>query len=166
LPQLSHLLLCASNPFLELTNALYGLGPGVLARAPRALHSGGARGGVSAGPGEHLLDRDVQGASYPSERIALGVGWPPFPLDPATPLAQDLEPHPRDAGAFSQLPDGQSSVLAPLLDPFAKGLPGCFIHVVLAEVVRLGSAALDHEAARDVIKKTMWRRLVSIVVDK
>jgi hypothetical protein len=156
LPQLCHLLLCACNPFLELANAIYGLGPDVIVRgsllAPR---SGGARRGVSAGACEHLLDGHVQGAGHASERIALGVGWPPVSLDATTALAEDLEPHPRDTGPFGQLPDGQSSVLAPLLDPLAEGLPGCFVHVALAEVVRSGSAALDHEAARNVTKKTM-----------
>jgi len=167
LPQLCHLLLGACNPFLELANAIYSLGPDVIMRgALRAPRSGGARRGVSAGPGEHLLDRHVQGAGHASERITLGVGWSPFSLDAATALTKDLEPHPRDSGAFGQLPDGQSSVLAPLLDPLAEGLPGCFVHVALAEVVRPGSAALHHEAARNVTKKTMLRRLVSTVVDK
>jgi hypothetical protein len=71
-------------------------------------------------------------------------------LDAPTALAEDLKPHPGDPGTVGQLPDGQSSVLAPLFDPLAEGLPGCFVHVALAEVVRLGSAALDHEAGRNV----------------
>jgi hypothetical protein len=59
LSQLSHLLLGACNPFLELPNALYGPGPRVIVRrGPLALRSG-ARRGVAAGAGEHLLNRDV-----------------------------------------------------------------------------------------------------------
>jgi hypothetical protein len=167
LSQLSHLLLGACNPFLELANALYGLGPDVIGRGSLlALRSGGGRRGVSADAGEHLLDGHVHGAGHASERRALGVGWPPFSLDVATAFAEDLEPDPRDTGTFGQLPDGQSRVFAPLLDPLAEGLPGCFVHVALAEVVRPGSAALHHEAALNVSKKTMLRRRVSIVVDK
>jgi hypothetical protein len=167
LSQLCHLLLSACNSFLEFANALYGPSPDVIGRGSLlALRSGGGRRGVSADAGEHLLDGHVQGAGHASERRALGVGWPPFSLDVATAFAEDLEPHPRDPGLFGQLPDRQSSVLAPLLDPLAEGLPGCFVHVTLAEVVRLGSAALHHEAAQNISKRTMLSRRVSIVVDK
>jgi hypothetical protein len=159
LSQLCHLLLGACNPFLELADALYGLGPDVIVRRRLlALRSSGGRRGVSADAGEYLLDRHVQGAGHASERGALGVGWAPLSLDVPTAFADDLEPHPRDTGTFGQLPDGQSRVLAPLLDPLAESLPGCFVHVALAEVVRLGSAALHHEAARIVSKRTMLRR--------
>jgi hypothetical protein len=159
LPQLRHFLLGACNSFLEFANAVYGLGPDVIARgAPRGLRSGGVRCGVSAGAGEHLLDRHVQGAGHASERITLWVGWPPFSLDAATALAEDLEPHRRDTGTFGQLPNLQSTVLAPLLDPLTEGLPGCFVHVVLAEVVRLGSGCIAPRSRSDVTKKTMLRR--------
>jgi hypothetical protein len=128
LPQLCHLLLGACNPFLELANALHGPSPdGIVRGSLLALRSGGARRDVSAGAGEHLLDRHVQGACHASERVTLGVGQTPFSLDAATAFAEDLEPHPRDTSTFGQLPDGQSRVLPPLLDPLAEGLPGCLI---------------------------------------
>jgi hypothetical protein len=166
LSQLGHLLLSACNSFLEFSNALYGSRPDVIPRGSLLARCSAAGPGVSARASEHLFDRHVEGAGHASERGAFGVGWPPFSLDAATAFAEDLEPHPRDPGTVGQLPDGQSSVLAPLFDPFAEGLPGCFVHVALAEVVRPGSAALHHEAARTVSRKTMLRRQVSIVVDK
>jgi hypothetical protein len=156
----------ACNSFLELANALYGPGPDVIAsRGLLGLFSGAGRG-VSAGAGEHLLNRYIESAGHASEGGALGVGWPPFSLDAATALADDLEPHPGDPGTFGQLPDGQSSVLASLLDPLAEVLPGCFVHVVLAEVVRPGSGCIGPRSCSDVINKTMLRRRVSTVVDK
>src|SRR4030095_9535127 len=79
---------------------------------------------------------------HASEGCALGVGWPPFSLDAPTALAEDLEPHPGDPGAVGQLPDGQASVLGPLRDPLAEGLPGCFVHIALAEVVHPGSGCI------------------------
>jgi len=150
LAQLCHLLLGAGNSFLELANALYGPGPDVIVRSCLLGLCSGAGRGASAGAGEHLLNRYIEGAGHASERGALGVGWPPFSLDVPTAFAEDLEPDPRDPGAFGQLADGQSRVFAPLLDPLAEGLPGCFVHVALAEVVRPGSAALHHEAVRSV----------------
>jgi hypothetical protein len=132
--QLGHFLLGAGNSFLELTNALDGPRPDVIVRRGLLARCSGPGRGVSAGAGEYLLDRHVEGAGHAREGGALGVGWPPLSLDAPTALAQDLEPHPRDPGTFGQFPDGQSSVLAPLLDPLAEGLPGCFVHVVLAEV--------------------------------
>jgi hypothetical protein len=158
LSQLCHLLLGAGNSFLELANALDGSGPDVIVSRGLLARCSGAGCGVSAGAGEHLLDRYVEGAGHASEGGALGVGWPPFSLDAPTALAEDLEPHPRDTGMFGQFPDGQSSVLAPLLDPLAEGLPGCFVHVVLAEVVRLGSGCIAPRSCANVIKKTMLRR--------
>jgi hypothetical protein len=107
LSQLGHLLLGAGNPLLEFANALYGLGSDVIVRGRLlAVRSGGGRRGVSAGAGEHLLDRHVQGAGHASEGGALGVGWPPLSLDAATALADDLEPDSRDSGTLRQLSDG------------------------------------------------------------
>jgi hypothetical protein len=167
LSQLCHVLLGACYPFLEFANALYGLRPDIIVRGGLlALRSGGAGRSVAAGAGEHLLDRYIQGAGHASECVALGVGRSPFSFDAATALAEDLEPHPRDSGTFGQLPDGQPRVLAPLFDPLAEGLPGCFVHVALAEVVRPGSGALHHGSVAVVSRGTMLRRPVSTVVDK
>jgi hypothetical protein len=59
LSQLGHFLLGAGNAFLEFANALDGSGPDVIVSRGLLARCSAAAGGVSAGAGEHLLDRHL-----------------------------------------------------------------------------------------------------------